>query len=312
MRSPQLAQYLVSVPAMSLPLPPWGRLRQWVVSLPDDGRRGSQASPARDPCGGDMRPCAARGARRGPEPARGDAQDPARLRRVGLDGDRRRRRHPEDRRRAGRRRGPPRLAAALDAGGAARVRRHQAVAPDRARVPRLEPRPADRPARPRPGRAADPLVQGQGPHPDRLRARARRGGPRAVGAAHDHPRLRRQGHLPAAVAVPGRPADRQGRRRDAHPGDRLQRRPVGTARAAVHRARGRWRLHRRRQRRHAEGAAARAVHARAAPVRAEGQARARRPERAPGHHPRAGALRRRHAPGHRALVRRRAAPRGDA
>ena len=129
---------------------------------------------------------------------------------------------------------------------------------DRARVPRLEPRAADRPARPRAGRAADPLVQGEGPHPDRLRARARRRGPRDLGAADDHPRLRRQGHLPAALAVPGRPADREGRRRDAHPGDRLQRRQVGAARAAVHRQGGRRRLHRRRQRRHAEGAAARA------------------------------------------------------
>ena len=108
-------------------------------------------------------------------------------------------------------------------GRAARLRRHQALAPDRPRVPRLEPRPAHRPARPLPGRAADPLVQGQGPHPDRLRPRARCTGPRDLRAPDDHPRLRRQGHLPAALAVRGRPAHRQGRRRDAHPGHRLQR-----------------------------------------------------------------------------------------
>ena len=88
-------------------------------------------------------------ARRGPEPAGGDAQDPARLRRLGLHGGRRRRRHAEDRRRAGRRRRPARLAAAVDPGRAARVRRDQALAADRARVPRLEPRAPDRPAGPR-------------------------------------------------------------------------------------------------------------------------------------------------------------------
>ena len=150
-------------------------------------------------------------------------------------------------------------------------------------VPRLEPRPADRPARPRPGRAADPLVQGEGPHPDRLRPGARRRGPRDLGAADDHPRLRRQGHLPAALAVPGRPAHRQGRRRDAHPGDRLQRRPGrrGASSKCIAQAGGGVYTDADNAA-DAEGAAARALHARAAPVRPEGQAGARRPERAAG------------------------------
>ena len=232
MRSPQLAQNLVSVPAISPPPPPCVRWPHGVVSLRGDGRRGSQAARARGPLGRDGRRRAGRDAGLGAEPAGRHAQDPARLRRLGLDGGRRRRRHAEDPGGTGRRGRPPQLAAALDAGRAARLRRHQALAPDRARVPRLEPRPAHRPAGPLPGRAADPLVQGQGPHPDRLRPRARRRGPRDLRAAHDHPRLRRQGHLPAALAVRGRPAHRQGRRRDAHPGDRLQRRPGGAARAA--------------------------------------------------------------------------------
>jgi hypothetical protein len=312
MRSPQLAQYLVSVPAISPPPPPCVRPPQGVVSLRGDGRRGSQASRARGPLGRDGGRRAGRGARPGAEPAGRHAQDPARLRRVGLDGGRRRRRHAQDPGRAGRRGRPARLAAALDAGRAARLRRHQALAPHRAGVPRLEPRPAHRPARPLPGRAADPLVQGEGPDPDRLRPRACRRGPRDLGAAHDHPRLRRQGHLPAALAVPGRAAHRHGRCRDAHPGDRLQCRPGGAARAQVHRAGRRRRLHRRRQRPDAEGAAARALHARAAQVRPEGQAGARRTERSAGDRDRPRALPRRHAPGLRALVRRRAAPGGDA
>ena len=114
-------------------------------------------------------------------PPAGDAQDPARLRRVGFDAHRRRQRHAEDRRGQGGRGRPARHAPALDAGRAARLRRHQALAADRQGVQRLEPRPADRPGRPRAGRGEDPLLQGQGPHPDRLRAPARRRGPRDLG-----------------------------------------------------------------------------------------------------------------------------------
>ena len=270
MRSPQLAQNLVSVPAISPPPPPRVRWPQ------GDGRRGSQAARARGPLGRGGRRRAGRDAGLGSEPAGRRAQDPARLRRLGLDGRRRRRRHAEDPGRAGCRGRPARLAAALDAGRPARLRRHEALASHRARVPGLEPGPAHRPAGPLPGRAADPLVQGQGPRPDRLCPRARRRGPRDLRAAHDHPRLRRQGHLPAALAVPGRAAHRQGRRRDAHPGDRLQGRPGGAARAEVHRVGRRRRLHGRGQRPDAEGTAARALHARAAQVRPEGQAGARR------------------------------------
>ena len=272
MRSPQLAQNLVSVPAISPPPPASRALAAWGGITSRRWTAGEPSFACSRPSGPRRRRRAGRGARLGAEPAGRHAQDPARLRRVGLDGGRRRRRHAEDPGGTGRRGRPPRLAAALDAGRPARLRRHQALAPDRARVPRLEPRPAHRPARPLPGRAADPLVQGQGPHADRLRPRAGRAGPRDLRAAHDHPRLRRQGHLPAAVAVPGRPAHRQGRRRDAHPGDRLQRRPGGAPRAEVHRGGGRRRLHRRGQRPDAQGAAARALHARAAQVRPEGQA----------------------------------------
>src|SRR4051794_23792892 len=312
MRSPQLAQNLVSVPAISPPPPPCVRWPQGVVSLRGDGRRGSQAPRARGLLGRDVRRRAAPHGRRGAEPAGRHAQDPPRLRRLRLDGGRRRRGHAQDPGRAGRRGRPAGLAAALDAGRAARLRRHEALAPHRARLPRLEPRPAHRPAGSLAGRAADPLVQGQGPHADRLRPRAGRAGPRDLWAAHDHPRLRRQGHLSAALAVPGRAAHRQGRRRDAHPGDRVQGRPGGAARAEVHRGGGRRRLRRCGQRPDAQGAAARPLHARAAQVRPEGQARARRPERAPGDRDRPGPLPRRHAPRLRALVRRRAAPGGDA
>ena len=312
MRSPQLAQNLVSVPAISPPrrLACVGRMGWYHFEAMDGG--GAKLRVLAAFWAVTARRRAAPHGRRGAEPAGRHAQDPARLRRVGLDGGRRRRRHAQDPGRTGRRGRPAGLAAALDAGRAARLRRHEALAPDRARVPRLEPRPAHRPARPLPGRAADPLVQGQGPHPDRLRPRARGAGPRDLRAAHDHPRLRRQGHLPAALAVPGRPAHRQGRRRDAHPGDRLQGRPGGAARAEVHRGGGRRRLHRCEQRPDAQGAAARPLHARAAPVRAEGQAREVRPERAPGDDHRPGPLPRRHAPRLGVLVRRRAAPRRDA
>ena len=68
---------------------------------------------------------------------------------------------------------------------------------------------------------------------------------------HDRARLRRQGHLPAALAVQRRATGGQGRRRDADPGDRLQRRPRGARGARVHRQRGRRRLPRRDRRRRA-------------------------------------------------------------
>ena len=59
-----------------------------------------------------------------------------------------------------------------------------------------------------------------------------REGPRRQRLAHDRARLRRQGHLPAAVAVRGRARGLQGRRDPAHPGDRVQRRQGGAGRAA--------------------------------------------------------------------------------
>ena len=56
------------------------------------------------------------------------------------------------------------------------------------------------------GRAADPLVQRPRANPDRLRARAGGRRPRHERQPHDRARLRRQGHLPAALAVQRRAA----------------------------------------------------------------------------------------------------------
>ena len=137
-------------------------------------------------------------------------------------------------------------------------------------------------------RAADPLVPRPRAHPDRVRARAGRDRPRRQRRAHDRAGLRRQGHLPATVAVLGRPARGQGRRRDADPGDRLQRRSRGARGAAVHRLGGWRRLPRRDRRREPARGAAGPLHAGAARVPAQGQGDQGRPRRAPRHaaHPR--------------------------
>ena len=239
MRSPQLAQYLVSVPAISLPLPPCVPSgRNGVVSLPDDGRRGSQASPARDPLR--WRRASLRCSRRRPRPRARPAGTPKILLAFDASGSM----ATDDGA------GTPKIDAAQDAAvdllgslppsTQVGLRVFGGTKPSRPIGPACRDSSLVLPIGPLDRAQAEQQIRsfkakGRTPIAYALERAAEDLG--TVGPAHDHPRLRRQGHLPAAVAVPGRPADRQGRRRDAHPGDRLQRRPVGAARAAVHRAR---------------------------------------------------------------------------
>ena len=283
MRSPQLAQNLVSVPAISppppacVPLAAWGGItsRRWTAGEP--------SVACSQPSGPRRRRRAGRHAGLGQSPPAGDAQDPARLRRVGLDGGRRRRRHAEDRRGTGRCGRPAQLAAALDAGRAARLRRHQALAPDRPRVPRLEPRPA------RSARSTAPQAEQQ------IRSfKAKGRTPIAYALEHAAQDLGTSGPRTIMLVSDGKdtcqpPSPCEVARRIAKGGVEMRIQAIGfnvdqEARRELKciAAAGGGVYTDADNAATLQGAAARALHARAAPVRPEGQPRARRPERAPG------------------------------
>ena len=204
MRSPQLAQNLVSVPAISPPPPPCVRWPHGVVSLRGDGRRGSQAAHARRPLGRDERAALVATPASAQSPPAGT---PKILLAFDVSGS----------------------MAADDGGGTPKIQAAQDAAVDL--LGSLPPSTqvglrvfgGTKPSRPiGPACRDSSLVLPIGPL-DRSQAeqqirsfkakgrtpiayaleRAARG-PRDLRAADDHPRLRRQGHVPTALAVRGR------------------------------------------------------------------------------------------------------------